>query len=126
MEYTRILKEMRDEEKLDDIDDLEEFKPLELPEDGDESEDELPKGEDIELGTLVKVVDVDSLDADSLDLSEDDFEDFKSKVEDGDIAIVFDIDIDDDDATVADIVFRDGFEVFKIPTVNLEVTDDED
>jgi len=113
MEYSKILKEFREEEKLDELEPEVEAAP----------EVEVDTS-DIDLGSMVRVIDGESFIADDLELSEEDFAEFQTKVESGSYAIVFDI--DDDNPEVVDIVFEDGLEVFKIPKLNLEIIEDED
>ena len=101
---------MPDEETTDEL-------PEEMP------VDEIPEDEPVEIniGSLVKVIDADSFTAKDLDMTDDEFEEFQTKVEAGAQAVVFNE--DEDDPTLVDIVFEDGLEAFKIPKVNLEDLD---
>jgi len=105
----------------------EEVEPeMELPEEMPEEEmpvDEIPEDEpaEINIGSLVKVIDADSFTAKDLDMTDDEFEEFQAKVEAGAQAVVFNE--DEDDPTLVDIVFEDGLEAFKVPKVNLEDLD---
>jgi hypothetical protein len=94
---------------------------LELPE--EMPVDEIPEDEptEINIGSLVKVIDADSFTAKDLDMTDDEFEEFQDKVEAGAQAVVFNE--DEDDPTLVDIVFEDGLEAFKVPKVNLEDLD---
>ena len=120
MAYSDVLKELRKAEHLTESEEYEE--PLDTEEVPEETE--TPEEPEIELAMMVKVIDADSFIADDLELSEEDFEAFKAKVEEGATAIVFDI--DDDDPSVVDIVYEDGLEIFKIPKINLQEIADED
>lgn len=76
-----------------------------------------------ELGSMVRVVNIDGLTAAELELDEEDFEDFKVKVESGEYAIL--CDFDDDNKDLVFIVFCDGLEVYGISTSRLMVVDDD-
>jgi len=123
MKYSDALHECRKAERLtespeDELDNLDELPELE---DAPETEVEVPV---IELGMQVNVIDADSFVAEDLGLSEDDFEEFKAKVEEKAYAIVYDI--NDDDDTIVNIVFEDGMEVENIPKINLVEIDEEE
>ena len=105
------------EHKGDEEDtDLDSEMPEEFP-------DEMPEDEPVEIniGSLVKVIDAESFVAKDLDMTDDEFEEFQAKVEAGTQAVVFNE--DEDDPTLVDIVFEDGLEAFKIPKANLEDLD---
>ena len=106
-----------DEEDTDLDSEMPEEFPDEMP------EDEIPEDEpaEINIGSLVKVIDADSFTAKDLDMTDDKFEEFQAKVEAGAQAVVFNE--DEDDPTLVDIVFEDGLEAFKIPKANLEDLD---
>lgn len=110
-------------EELDAVEEVPADEDLNLDDDYSLEADE-PVEEDIALGAMVKVQDASSFTADELGVDEDDFEDFKIKVEAGEYAIVFDI--DDDSPELVDIVFEDGLEIFKIPKLMLALVDDEE
>jgi len=95
---------------------------LEMPEE-EMPVDEIPEDEpaEINIGSLVKVIDADTFTAKDLDMTDDEFEEFQAKVEAGAQAVVFNE--DEDDPTLVDIVFEDGIEAFKVPKVNLEDLD---
>lgn len=91
----------------------------------DEYEDEDTEIEsDVTLASMVTVIDASLYTAEDLGMNEDQLEEFKTKVDNGDIAIVFDE--DDDNPNLVDIVFEDGLEAFKIIKSNLELAEDED
>lgn len=101
------LEDLGTEEIVDDAD-----LDLELPEETEEVDST------IDVGSLVSVVDSGAFTAEELSLSDDEFEDFKSKVDAGELAVVFDV--DDDDINKIDIVFEDGLEIFNLPRVALQ------
>jgi hypothetical protein len=128
-----IFKKMLDEslnEKDELSDDFLETEELpteeELPEEPIEDEEAIEEEEpadDIHLGAMVKVQDATSFTAEELGIEEDEFEDFKIKVEQGEYAIVFDI--DDESPDLVDIVFEDGLEIFRIPKLVLSIVDED-
>lgn len=110
MDYKAIFKKLSESDFDDEVLD----EPLE-----DEVTSEVES--DVVLGSVVKVLDTTSYTAEELFLTDEEFQTFQTKVEDGLTAIVFDI--DDEHPELVDIVFEDGLEIFKIPKINLEVTE---
>ena len=86
----------------------------------DEESEELPESE-IVVGSIVTVMDASSFTADELELTDEDYDSFVSKVDAGETAVVFDI--DDEDENKIDIVFSDGLEIFNFPRLALELTE---
>ena len=108
MDYKAIFKKLSES----DFDDEEMETPI---------EDETEVESNVVLGSVIKVLDASSYTAEELNLTDEEFEAFQSKVEDGLTAIVFDI--DDEQPELVDIVFEDGLEIFRIPKIALEVTE---
>lgn len=116
-DYTDILKGQYAKERMMFRESSEMDDTAELPVE-EQLEEDVP---DIEIGQLVKVIDAEAFTAEELEMDDDDFESFVSKVEEGEVAIVFNE--NDDNSTLVDIVFENGLEAFNIPKINLQITD---
>jgi hypothetical protein len=111
-----------EEEELEDIEDIPAEDDLESLD--SDIEEPAPIEDDIHLGSMVKVQDATSFTAEELGIDDEDFGDFKIKVDAGEYAIVFDI--DDDNPSLVDIVFEDGLEIFMIPRLVLAIVEDDE
>lgn len=105
MDYKAIFKKLSESDVVED--EIEATDPVEI--------------EEILLGSIVKVLDASTYTPEDLSLTDEEFEEFKVKVDAGDTAIVFDE--DDDNPELVDIVFEDGLEIFRIPKLDLELSE---
>ena len=132
MTYKDTLKKLYEAEDMDyqeatDISDEVVDEPVE------EIEDEVVEegNEDITVASMVTVVDASSYTAEDLTdktgaaepFTDENLEDFITKVENKEVAVVFDE--DNDNPNMVDIVYEDGLEVFNIIKSNLELAEDD-
>lgn len=80
--------------------------------------------EDFEIGCLVKVIDIEGYTKEQLQIDSDDFQEVLSKILDGNIGVIFDV--DEDDERFVDVVFDDGIEIYGICTSRLMLVVDDD
>ena len=124
MKYSDVLRDCRKAENLTEAVEDEMPELSEMPEEEMETPEDAVEPSEIELGSMCKVIDADALTAADLGLSDEDYEEFKAKVEEECYCIVYDI--NDDDDTLVNIVFEDGMEVENVPKINLQTIEDED
>lgn len=116
MKYKDTLKKLYEGENMEYTDALDIDKP--------EQDTSCEECYEISLASQVKVKsDANTFIPEDLGMDEDQFEDFKNKVLNGETALVFDE--NDDNPTLVSIVYEDGLEAFDIPKVVLELVSDE-
>jgi hypothetical protein len=79
---------------------------------------------EIDIGTMVQVIDLSGLEPRHLQIDEEDFQELVEKITNGDTGVVFDV--DEEDNNFVDIAFENGLEVFGISVFRLQVIEDDD
>lgn len=122
MEYKSTLKKLYEAENM-------EYKEAAELDDGpifnDDVIEEPEVSEDVDeitVASKVRVIDGAAYEEDDIKIVNGEFDTFISKVDDGEIAIVFD---EDEDTNFVDIVFEDGLEAFAINKDNLELAEED-
>jgi hypothetical protein len=79
---------------------------------------------EIDIGSIVQVIDISGLEPRDLQIDEEDFQELVLKIANGDTGVVFDF--VDEDENFVDVIFDDGFEVFGISKFRLLVVEDDE
>lgn len=77
----------------------------------------------VDLGDCVRVVDASPYTAESLEMDDEEFQEFIEKIEGRETALVFDV---CDDPRWVSIVFEDGLEAFGIHRLTITIVDDDE
>lgn len=122
MDFKKILKTLCEADGVKETDELETYDDEMIPEEDPTGELPIESDEDAEpvtVGSQVIVIDASVYTAEELGMEHDDFENFITKADANEPAIVFDE--DDDNPELIDIVYEDGLEVFNLPKTNVEL-----